>query len=112
MASTESGRRVYDDTLADRGLERGLFIGIGEIGRASCRGRGEISGGAGSFKKKKERVGGGRVVGNKGEKEETVEGGVEEVQDVGWRDEDVVIREPVEVCQNEVVIELAPYQCM
>src|SRR5258708_201382 len=28
-----------------------------EIGRASCRGKGEISGGAGSFKKKKKKMG-------------------------------------------------------
>src|SRR2546426_12450213 len=30
-------------------------IMAGKIGRAACRGRGEISGGAGSFKKKKKR---------------------------------------------------------
>src|SRR5258708_39858374 len=32
--------------------------GWGEIGRAACRGRGEISGGAGSLKKKKKKAGG------------------------------------------------------
>src|SRR3989442_14734943 len=31
-----------------------ISIGVAGIGRASCRGRGEISGGAGSLKKKKE----------------------------------------------------------
>src|SRR2546423_12692066 len=38
------------------------LMGLWKIGRASCWGRGEISGGAGSFKKKKkkERVEGGR----------------------------------------------------
>src|SRR2546427_12418289 len=35
--------------------------GGGKIGRESCRGRGEISGGAGSFKKKKQKNKRGRV---------------------------------------------------
>src|SRR2546426_5179716 len=57
--------RDVDTTLARPGfstveLEASSVIGgvravlaIRKIGRASCRGRGEISGGAGSFKKKK-----------------------------------------------------------
>src|SRR5262249_59691391 len=36
---------------------RGRGSGGGEIGRASCRGKGEISGVGGSLKKKKEREG-------------------------------------------------------
>src|SRR2546429_7047667 len=40
---------------AERDARRGAEV---KIGRASCRGRGEISGGAGSLKKKKEASGG------------------------------------------------------
>src|SRR3989441_5748123 len=41
--------------LPERG-GKGVEAGTGEIGRAACRGRGEISGGAGSFKKKKKKT--------------------------------------------------------
>src|SRR2546430_581827 len=34
-----------------------LGVGFGLIGRAACRGRGEISGGGGLFKKKKKKIG-------------------------------------------------------
>src|SRR5256885_8619939 len=39
--------------------------GTGQIGRAACRGRGEISGGAGSFKKKKRKRSGMEFVNKK-----------------------------------------------
>src|SRR2546422_10049027 len=42
---------VPDADVARRGMRRGAFVG--QIGRASCRGRGEISVVAGSLKKKK-----------------------------------------------------------
>src|SRR2546426_9588500 len=39
-------------------LPSGRRAATSEIGRAACRGRGEVSGVAGSFKKKKENLGG------------------------------------------------------
>src|SRR4051812_50213765 len=48
-----SGSELYDDQLRDLAV-RGVDVGE-EIGRASCRERGEISGGGAPFKKRQER---------------------------------------------------------
>src|SRR4051812_49479412 len=44
-----------DSLLAQAGSGVGTVAGAGEIGRASCRGRGGRLGGGGGFKKKKKR---------------------------------------------------------
>src|SRR5262249_61982556 len=46
-------RRAYRRPVEDAHLEKAGRFFRQEIGRASCRGRGEISGGGGLFKKKK-----------------------------------------------------------
>src|SRR3989475_9746222 len=48
-----------------------LFLIMGEIGKASCRGRGEISGVAVSFKKKKKERYGGNFVTNVRQSQDT-----------------------------------------
>src|SRR2546430_17562312 len=59
MAGMEEGARdsLWQGWLSDSHCGAGCGLGgiAGGIGRASCRGRGEISGGGGSFKKNKKR---------------------------------------------------------
>src|SRR5256886_5679886 len=51
----EGCARDVELIVLDRVHDAHPRVGGVEIGRASCRGRGEISGGAGSFKKKKRK---------------------------------------------------------
>src|SRR5260370_37509714 len=59
LYTVTQAKRIYN--LVGTGTVLGGVAGAAPIGRAACRGRGEISGVAGSFKKKK-REGGGRGV--------------------------------------------------
>src|SRR2546429_7418387 len=53
--TSSSGRASRPFGSSTRTVTRRSPTPSSEIGRASCRGRGEISGGAGSFKKKKKK---------------------------------------------------------